>query len=383
MSPEDKNTNTKVCPTCGTRLTENATRCLVCGRTFTAAPEKQGKKNTAVQGPKMPEITLTLPVALGLIILVLAIGAGVVYGVLQGTGKVVEPTPTVTPSLTPTMTLTPTATFTATPEPTFTPLPPIEYKVQPNDTCISIAFTFGVSTNSIIQLNSLSSTCDNLVVGQTLKIPQPTPTPSPQPTQTLSAGQATEVSCQKIEYTVAANDTLSTISLNYNVPMEAIKEYNGMTSDIVFEGMPLQIPLCKRAPTPGPTPTPTNPPPYPAPNLLLPADGSAFTAANDTITLQWAAVGTLRQNEAYAVTIEDITEGRGRKLVEYVTDTKFIVPASFRPTDNIPHIIRWFVVPARQIGTSTDGQPIWDTAGAPSTPRDFTWWTSGVGTPTP
>src|SRR3970040_1381363 len=144
---------------------------------------------------------------------------------------------------------------------------------------------------------------------------------------------------------VQPNDTLFAIASAYNVSMEAIQNYNGLASDVVYEGMPLIIPLCERLPTAGPTPTPTNPPPYAAPNLLLPADGAIFTAANDSITLQWAAVGTLRQNEAYAVTVEDITEGKGRKLLEYVSDTKLIVPASFRPTDSIPHILKCYVVP--------------------------------------
>jgi hypothetical protein len=111
--------------------------------------------------------------------------------------------------------------------------------------------------------------------------------------------------------------------------------------------------------------------------LLLPADGASFTAANDTITLQWASVGTLRQDEAYAVTIEDVTSGNGQKMVEYVNDTKYIVPASLRPVDNVPHILRWVVIPVRQTGTDQSGQPTWDTAGAASAPRVFSWWGAG------
>jgi len=54
----------------------------------------------------------------------------------------------------------------------------------------------------------------------------------------------------------------------------------------------------------GASPTPTLPPPYPPANLLLPPDGAPFDTANSIITLQWASVGTLRENEAYAVTVE-------------------------------------------------------------------------------
>ncbi len=389
MSPEELTSKTKICPTCGTKLSINATRCLVCGRQFTsekASPATEGKKKAEiVETPRMPQLTLSLPAAIGLILLLLGIGAGTVFAVFQASAPDVAQnlTPSPTASLTPTITQTPTATETPTPQPTFTPLPPQEYRIQPNDTCLTIAFNFGVSVNSIIQLNKLSPACDNLVPGNILLIPQPTPTPSPQPTNTLSPQQATEVACQMFPYKVQSGVTLRGIARNYNVSADAIKSYNGLPSDVVYEGMTLNIPLCERLPTPGPTPTPTNPPPYAAPNLLLPADGAVFTAANDSVTLQWASVGTLRQNEAYAVSVEDITEGKGRRLTEYVTDTKFIVPASFRPTDNTPHVLRWFVVPVRQVGTSSDGKPIYDTAGAPSASRTFVWWSAGSAPSTP
>ena len=220
-------------------------------------------------------------------------------------------------------------------------------------------------------------------MGNTLLIPQPTPTPPPLPTATLSEIDLTEAACTKISYTVSSGDTLSSIARNYNVSIESIKQWNGISSDVVYEGQNITIPLCERLPTAGPTPTATLPPPYQAPALLLPVDGAPFTTANDTISLQWASVGTLRENEAYAVTVEDVTQGEGRKLVEYVTDTKFIVPASFRPNDLVPHIIRWFVLAVRQTSTGDDGQPIYDPAGDVSTPRTFIWWANVVSSPTP
>lgn len=331
----------------------------------------------------MPEITLNLPVALGLMVLILAIGAGVVFAVLRSTGRVTEPTPTVTPTLTSTITLSPTASLTPTLEPSFTPLPPIEYTIRENDSCLAIAAFFGVDVRSIVILNNLPADCGVLSIGQKILVPQPTPTASPYPTATLSGAEATDAACPKDNYLVKSGDTLSGIARSYNVSMDSIKEYNGLTSDVVFEGMTLIIPLCERNPTAGPTPTETPPPPYLAPNLLLPADGTSFQMVNETITLQWASVGSLRANEAYQVTVEDVTEGTGRKLVEYVTDTKFIVPVAFRPTDTTPHIIRWTVVAVRQIGSDNDGKPIWTQAGAESTPRVFSWSGTQVITPTP
>jgi len=336
----------------------------------------------------MPEITLSLPVALGLLVLLLVIGAVLVFVVMRVTGAAGLPAaqadgPTATLTPTPTVTFTPTIELTNTPVPTDTPLPPFDYTVGAGDTCTSIAVQFGVSINSILILNNLSTACI-LSVGQTIKVPYPTPTPLPAATSTLEPAQATLQACEKVVITVQQNDTLSSISANYNVPPDAIKSYNSLSTDTVFLGMKLIIPLCERAPTPGPTPTATVPPPYPAVNLLLPPDGASFTLANDSITLQWASIGTLRENEAYIITIEDVTEGEGRRLVDYVKDTKYIVPVSFRPKDALPHIFRWWVSTVRQTGSDDQGQPIWASAGANSLQRVFSW--QGVapeGTPQP
>lgn len=378
MSPE---TNpTKLCPTCGTRLSENASRCPVCGTSISTPGT--GKKGKPIQGTRMPEVTLSLPVALGILALVLIIGAVFVYIGLNSTGSISRPTETPTPSQTPTITLTPTASLTPTLAPTWTPLPPIEYTVALGDTCSSIALTFKASVQSIILENNLPSACNTLHIGDKLRIPQPTPTATAAPTNTLSAAEATDAACQKLDYTVQANDTLSGIARNYNVSQAAIKEYNGMVSDVVREGQVLEIPLCARAPTAGPSPTPTTPPPYAGPNLLSPADGSVFTIANDVVTLQWASVGALRPNEAYQINVEDSTEGTGRKLVDYVVDTTYNVPSSFRPASNEPHALRWWVITVRQTGTDASGKAIWEPAGSASKQLVFIWWGAAVN-PTP
>jgi len=201
------------------------------------------------------------------------------------------------------------------------------------------------------------------------------------PTSTLSVADATESARQKINYTVGENDTLSGIAANYGVSVETLKTYNGLTSNNIYSGQIITIPLWERLPTQGPTPTPTLPPPYPPTNLLLPADGAIFTGANDTITLQWAAIGGMLEGEAYAVTIEDLTDSEGRKLVDYTTDTKYILPTSFRPAETTPHIIRWWVQPVRQEGTSEEGDQVWVPAGTACTPRVFAW--AGIGEVTP
>jgi LysM repeat protein len=375
MSPEP--TTTKLCPTCGTRLAENAVRCVVCGSEFNASPRPRAKPDKSIQPARMPQLTFSLPAALGLLALILLIGAASLFFALKGTGKLPNATAIPSVTLTVTATFTPTDTLIPTETSTPTALPPIPYKVQLNDTCISIASLYGSNVAAIVSLNSLNSNCTNLQVGQTILIPAPTPTALPVPTATLLPADATRAACQTSKYTVQANDTLSTIAANYGLLVETIKGWNGLSTDNVMVDQVIYLPLCMRAATPGPTPTPTTPPPYPAPNLLLPADGDTFTLAVDSITLQWSSVGALRDNERYQVTVLVVTGGSGRKLVDYVTDTKYVVPVTFRPQSNDTKIMRWWVVTVRQSGTDDQGNPIWSTAGAASIMREFGW--SGAG----
>jgi LysM repeat protein len=312
----------------------------------------------------------------------MAIGAALTFLLLRSTGNVLLPTPTVTATTTSTVTSTPTETPTETPAPTPTPLPPITVTIGSGQTCSYFAAVYHVSVPSIVDLNKLDANC-TVYEGKTILVPQPTYTPTPAATKTLSADQATQAACEKISYIVQSGDTIDGIAANYNISKDGLRSWNGLSSNTLYAGTTIIIPLCERLPTAGPTPTPTTPPPYPAVNLLLPVDGAPYTGANDSVNLQWASVGTLRQNEAYKVTVEDITTGGGRKIEGYVTDTSYIVNASFRPLDTTPHVMRWWIEPVRQTGSDPQGNQIYTSAGSVSQPRVFTW--SGVGaiTPTP
>ncbi len=85
--------------------------------------------------------------------------------------------------------------------------------------------------------------------------PTPVATATPMPLDTLQA-DATKEACQKILISVKANDTLSSIALDYSVPVQAIKDYNGLSVEMVFTGQLLVIPLCERNTTPSPIPPP-------------------------------------------------------------------------------------------------------------------------------
>jgi len=333
----------------------------------------------AVTGPRIPEVTLSLPLLFGLAILLLIIGAGAVYAVLKSMGGQAPVTAAAAATITPTQTatgtatLTPTASLTPSPSPTWTLEPPIEYKVASGDLCSSIAFNFNVTIQSINETNGIN--CEILSAGQILKIPRPTPTPLPSPTATLNPTEQAQAECSTVQVTVKAGDTLGGIAANYAVSAASIQAFNNKPNDTVYEGEKLVIPLCERQlETPSPTPVP----PYAAPNLLLPADGASFVNLTEVITLQWSSVGTLRQNESYRVTVEDITEGNARQLIQFVTDTKLIVPENFRPAGTTPHILRWSIITVRQTGTDKDtGNPIWEPAGSVSVERVFSWLGSG------
>ena len=300
MTENANNTSTNragVCPRCGSRVAGDASRCPVCGA------ELKGSSGQAA-GKGQRQVTLPLPLAIALLAVFALLAAGGTFAAVRFSGlgaSEAEPTATSTATITPTSTVTPQPTATFTPQPTATPL---SHTVGTNETCLQIAAFYEVSVQSIIQTNQLPTTCP-LSVGQVLQIPQPTPTASPEPTATLLPAEATRAACETVEYEVEANDTLFAIAQNYAVDMQVLKDWNGLTNDTVFSGQLLSIPLCERTIATGPTATPTLPPPYPAPNLLLPQDGAPFDLSNDTVTLQWAAVGELRDNEFYHVTILD------------------------------------------------------------------------------
>jgi len=385
MASEKINSSTtKICPTCGTRVNEDAPRCLVCGTTF-EDPKKITKKRQepSIRGSQMPIVTLSLPIILLLFVVFLAAGGGLTYLALNLSGGIAEatvgPTETVSPTPSQTPTLSP-PTATKTPEPTPTPF---TYTVQSGDNCGAIAYAFNISVQSIIIENGLSADC-YLTVGTVLRIPHPTATPTPEASNTPSSMQATIEACEKVYHVVQEGETLSIIAQIFEVAMEYIMEWSGKTVDTAFTGETLTIPLCMRGSVAGATVTPSPAPPYPAPELLLPRDGGAFTLDNDTVTLQWASVGTLRDNEFYLVTVVDITAGQNVELVETVKDTKFIVPTTFRPTDNQPHIFMWTVISVAQIGVDEDGNPVYREGGARSEPNLFSWvGTASQTTPVP
>ncbi len=97
----------------------------------------------------------------------------------------------------------------------------LTYTVQTGDTLYSIARKYNTTVNAIKELNNLTS--DILRVGQVLKIP-------------------TVFDDDYITYTVLPNDTLYAIARRYNTSVDAIKNLNNLTSDVLKIGQILKIP---------------------------------------------------------------------------------------------------------------------------------------------
>ena len=102
----------------------------------------------------------------------------------------------------------------------------ITYTVQKGDSLYSIAKKYNTTVNELISLNSLTTT--TLYPGETLIIKTPKK--------------------DEIEYLVKGGDNLYSIAKKYNTTVEAIKEINNLTSNLLSVGQILKIPLTSQTP---------------------------------------------------------------------------------------------------------------------------------------
>ena len=97
-----------------------------------------------------------------------------------------------------------------------------EYVVKAGDSLWLIAQRFHTTVDAIKSLNGLTTNLLN--VGRVLKIP---------------AAQSEPY----VEYTVRSGDTLWLLSRRYDTTVDAIKQLNGLTSDMLSIGQVLKIPV--------------------------------------------------------------------------------------------------------------------------------------------
>ncbi len=377
---ESTNSTPVLCSVCGSKISQAETRCPVCGAALTEEGKKEAKRKQKssrqarqTSGMRMPEFQIGLPVLAFMLFVFIGLGALGGYFGLNTLGRVAEPTVTPTMTVTPTLTVTPTM---APPTATFTPMPtltPITHVVDENETCSLIAAMYRSSVQAIIFENSLGVECI-VVPGTSLRVPQPTPTPTPLASPTPNATQKAISNCETVFYSVMAGDTIESVAGQYGLAPEAIREWNGLAQDTLFEGQGLVIPQCSQAQLIVNTPLPTVTPTYAAPFLVSPYQGQAYTITDDVVVLEWTSVGKFDDKEFYQVSVTDLSrEDDDNSVSMMVSDTKFILPDSLSPNDNQPHIFQWWVQPVRQTGLDANSNPVWTTAGLRSETRVFSW----------
>lgn len=123
------------------------------------------------------------------------------------------------------------------------------YTIKPGDTLSKIALIHNMSLKDLISLNNLSTTL--IFPGQALKVTKSlgstvsenTKTPSAPPTSAAPAGNSTS-------YIVKKGDTLSGIAVKNNTTVQQIKDWNKLTSDMIFIGQKLVLGAGQNSPSP-------------------------------------------------------------------------------------------------------------------------------------
>jgi peptidoglycan DL-endopeptidase LytE len=157
--------------------------------------------------------------------------------------------------------------------------PANSYTVKSGDTLIAIANAHSITLGELKSWNNIKSHL--IYPGQKLTVskdgspaPEEPSAPSPAPNK-KPAEPATG------SYTVKSGDTLSHISINYNVSVSAIKKANNLKSDMIYVGQVLKLGTSQAV-----QPEQPSKPAEPAPQQ----DGTAFNA-DQLISLAKAQLG--------------------------------------------------------------------------------------------
>ena len=341
------------CMHCGTPVANQAKTCLMCHKPVDRLPLNQSIFSGSWLG-----------IGLGVAIIVILVISFNRYQQIFAidTAAVVVDTATPTPSPTPTMTAT-TTPLPPTSTPTFTPLPtatPRLHAVEPGQTLLFIAQSYGVPLNVLLDTNNLTGD-EILSIGQEIKIP-----PALEDTGRLDSRNLPP----QIIYIVKSGDTLSDIAWEHSTTVENITLANpNLDLTFIFPGQELTVPLSTPTPTATstvpPTPTATPGPEYPAPQLLSPADEEVLD--QDTVLLNWASPRLLESQEYYVVELDwpGITRTK-----HWIRNTSLRLTKNERPTNGR---VVWTVSIVRRTDTSSQGDPVGTTLSPRGESRIFEW----------
>lgn len=414
----------KRCPSCGSRVAEDAQVCDICGHEFgtTQAIPRASLKETLEEAqqpetpPSSPFITeretapsrrQPSPLAglpwgvIGVVAVIVFIAGGALLLLQQRGFTRVSVTPTIevvlndpaglagaviteTDPFPPTETAT-LAPPTSTPAPTPTPLPPTEYTVKAGDTCGGIAQSYGVALEALTALNQLDSVNCLIRVGDKLIIPVATPTPGP--AETLAPGVTaslapadaagpTSTPPSQIVYVVKGGDNCGEIAQKFNITVDFLIQQNNLDTNCFIQiNQVLTITFATATPVLTPTPfvlqTPTPRVGYGAPIVASPQDSAQISQTQETVTLQWLTVGLLKPDEWYVVQVQPSSA---------ITVPLFQTKAtSLKLTQDIlgdqnERAITWWVQVRRAVGPDPNtGAPLYTELSPPSAVRRFVW----------
>jgi LysM repeat protein len=240
-----------------------------------------------------------------------------------------------------------------------------------------IAARFALDLQSLREENGLAEDAV-LQVGQELVIPLqkggPILTPMPSLTSTPDA----------LVHTVKAGDSLSAISVKYDIDMETIAAANGIKVDSTLKiGQELIIPGLKPTltPTPSPSSTATQMPmpspraiasitlafPYRQPHLLAPIDGEVVEGAETSIVLNWTSVGILGERQWYSLHLW--VPGEEAPLRFWTKVPSWRMDPKFYPDVQHGYEFAWQVAVIFRSSGESDGVAI----SLPSEKRSFSW----------
>ena len=406
------------CPNCDSVIAEGAERCPMCGQTIdwnavlgiadearveqsvdTSFAIEQSEEAREILSPDLDESTIqsemrekNSPIALLLALLfaILVVSLGVLVLMFPADAAVefiptTTPIPTVrelveSPAAAPSETEEPTISPSPIPTqiPTVTTQPPRSHVVSSGETLFGLSLRYGVTMDSIADLNGLPVE-SALQVSQELLVPWPTATPPLAAVEVEIDGEqiiADPKDC--IIYEIKGGDTLYGIAASFNVPSAAMLAVNRLTEVSVLQpGDTICIPAIifgSQIPAtagPSPTPGPTQPPS--GPRLLYPANDAVIDSRGSTLSLQWVAVKNLESDEWYMIELTDLSNIDSHPKRSFTRQNSFQVPEAWAPIGEDIHEFRWRVSIVRVTDQRDDGSFVYTFGGESSVDSYFNW----------
>lgn len=159
------------------------------------------------------------------------------------------------------------------------------HTVASGESLSRIANRYGVTVREIQQLNNITDP-NKIRIGQKLKLPayaaEGAAAPAPAPKKETKA--AAKHAAGEGDYVVKSGDSLSAIAVRHGTTVKALKEANGLTTDMIRVGQKLKIPAgaTKRAASAALAPRATAPTPAPVPAPAPAANAEAAPAPSAT-----------------------------------------------------------------------------------------------------